>query len=98
MVQSDQEKETNWSEEELGKVELGDRRLNIRLVEIADKLSSQPREPINQACDDWADTKAAYRLVDNEKVSPEKILEPHQKQTQKRMSNYPVVLGQNIAK
>jgi hypothetical protein len=74
-------------------VQLGDRRLNHRLVEIAEKLSVQPTAPINQACDDWADTKAAYRLFDNEKVTPEKILSPHQRRTGERMAGYPVVLA-----
>lgn len=74
-------------------MQTGDKRLDNRLVEIADKLSAQPTAPINQACDDWADTKAAYRLFDNDKVTPEKILGPHQTRTSERMADYPVILA-----
>jgi hypothetical protein len=56
-------------------------------------LEQQPSEPITQACEDWADTKAAYRFFDNPKVSPAQILVPHTKRTVKRMKSQPVVLA-----
>lgn len=84
---------TDWCEEELAEVHLGDKRLDVRLVDIAAKLAAQPLAPINQACDDWADTKASYRLFQNEKVTPEKILTPHQQRTRERMASYPLVLA-----
>jgi Transposase Tn5 dimerisation domain/Transposase DNA-binding len=49
--------------------------------------------PINQACEDWADTKAAYRLMDNPKVSPASLLAPHRQRTVERLRAYPVVLA-----
>jgi len=84
---------TNWCEEELAGVNLGDKRLNVRLVDTAAKLAAQPLAPINQACDDWADTKASYRLFQNQKVGPDKILSPHQQRTRERLQNYPLVLA-----
>lgn len=44
------------------------------------------------ACGGWAETKAAYRFFDNEKVEPEKIDESHLKMTLLRMSQEKVVL------
>ena len=74
-------------------MDLGDERLNRRVVNLAEQLAAQPMMPINQACEDWADTKAAYRLFANEKVSVEKLLAPHQKRTQERMGFYRQVLA-----
>jgi len=84
---------TDWCAEELAGIDLGDQRLNWRLVDTAAKLTAQPLAPINQACDDWADTKASYRLFQNEKVGAAQILAPHQQRTQERMRSYPLVLA-----
>ncbi len=92
-MQEEKEKDTSWCEEELGRVNLGDKRLNTRLVEVAKRLAAQPTASINQACEDWADAKAAYRLFDNIKTQMEKILSPHQERTQDRMRSYSLVLG-----
>ena len=62
----------SWCEEELAGVEFGDARLDTRLIDTAIQLSGQPLSSINQACGDWVDTKAAYRLFDNEKVTLDK--------------------------
>lgn len=84
---------TNWCATELADVNLGDKRLNVRLVDTAAKLAAQPLAPINQACDDWADTKASYRLFRNQKARHDKILLPHQQRTRERMRSYPLVLA-----
>ena len=60
-------------------------RLNDRLVCIADALAAQPMSPISTACGDWSAVKAAYRFFDNEKVSAQKVLEPHFQQPVERM-------------
>lgn len=83
----------DWCAEELAGIELGDKRLNVRVVDTMAKLAAQPQAPINQACEDWADTKASYRLFQNERVTPEGILAPHQRRTQERMRSHPVVLA-----
>ena len=82
-----------WAAEEFAHVELKDGRLNWRCQELASVLAQQPDVPINQACEDWADTKAAYRFFDNKKVTPEGILAPHQQRTVARMSQHPLVLA-----
>lgn len=82
-----------WATEEFAHVELKDGRLNRRCQELANALTQQPDVPINQACEDWADTKAAYRFFDNKKVTPERILAPHQQRTVARMGQHRVVLA-----
>jgi len=83
----------SWVTEEFSKLRLKDRRLNQRCQKIAGALEQQPTEPINQACEDWTDTKAAYRFFDNPKVSPSEILAPHYHRTVKRMKSHPLVLA-----
>ena len=85
--------EYQWCLDEFADVELKDARLNRRCGELAVQLAMQPSEPINHACEDWADTKAAYRFFDNEKVTPEELLKPHQQRTVSRMAEHPVVLA-----
>ena len=76
---------TSWSRQEFAGLDLGDTRLNDRLVSIADALAAQPMSPISTACEDWSAVKATYRFFDNENVSSQKILEPHWQRTVERM-------------
>lgn len=75
-----------WTAYELSEIALGDQRLNWRLLDSAAKLAAKPSVSINQACDDWADTKATYRLFANPKTTMEQILAPHQQRTKERMA------------
>ena len=72
---------------------LGDKRLDWRLLDTGAKLAAKPGASINQACDDWADTKASYRLFDNAKTTAAKILSPHQARTGERAGGYERVLA-----
>jgi hypothetical protein len=52
-----------WAAEQFGTVELGDRRLNKRVVTVAAAMAADPSGSIpkqNEAC--WARTKGAYRF------------------------------------
>jgi hypothetical protein len=82
-----------WAAEEFAQVELKDARLNRRCQKLAVALGQQPGAPINQACEDWADTKAAYRFFDNEKATPKAIGQPHQQRTVARMGQQKRVLA-----
>jgi hypothetical protein len=83
-----------WAAAEFADIELNDARLNRRCQELAVALGQQPTAPINQACEDWADTKAAYRFFGNtKKVIPASICAPHQQRTVERMSNHELVLA-----
>lgn len=78
----------DWIAHELSEVSLGDKRLDWRVRDSGQKLAARPSVSINQACDDWADTKATYRLFANEKTTAAKILSPHQARTKERMAGY----------
>lgn len=82
----------SWALEEMQEVNLGDKRLETRAITLLDNLGSKPLETIPVACQGWAETKAAYRFFDNDKVTADKILLPHLQATLKRMQSYPVVL------
>ncbi len=83
----------NWERLEFNSIDLGDKRLNERFSSTFEKLAQQPMSPINQACQSWSDTKAAYRLFDNEKVTVDKILLPHQPCTLERIKEKSIVLA-----
>jgi hypothetical protein len=85
--------ESTWSAEEFDGIGFGDKRLDRRFMRVAMEFSAQPQVPINQACEDWADTKATYGLFHNAKVTPELILAPHQQRTQERMQSHVLVLA-----
>lgn len=67
--------------------------MNQRCQKLANILEQQPTLPLNQACDDWADAKAAYRFMANPKVSPARLLAPHCQRTVARLQAHPVVLA-----
>lgn len=85
--------DNQWAAKEFAHVELKDGRLNWRCQVLASALAQQPDLPINQVCEDWADTKAACRFFANKKVTPERILAPHRQRTVSRMSQHPLVLA-----
>jgi hypothetical protein len=82
-----------WALEEFAHIELNDARLNRRCQELAVALGQQPQAPINQACEDWADTKAAYRFFDNPNATPGRVHAPHQDRTVERLSRHRRVLA-----
>lgn len=86
------ESPAEWIAYELQEVSLGDKRLDWRLLDSAVKLAAAPSASIPQACDDWADTKATYRLFANQKTTAEKIRLPHQMRTKSRLSGQKTVL------
>ena len=82
-----------WAAEEMGQTDLGDKRLNDRLVSLCDRFSESPESPINQACKDWAETKAAYRFFQNQDVEAADIIETHRKKTAERAKPYKTILA-----
>jgi Transposase DNA-binding/Transposase Tn5 dimerisation domain len=72
---------------------LGDARLERRLQRVAEELAGRPEYPINQASEDAAATKAAYRLFNNDRVTAERIFGAHRERVFQRMRNEPVVLA-----
>jgi len=82
----------DWAEQELGGARLGDERLERRLVDLGRCFYANPQANLPQACGTRAQTKAAYRLLENRKVTREEILSSHRRATVERMREEPVVL------
>jgi beta-glucosidase-like glycosyl hydrolase len=92
-VEEVQALDEGWVEREFKTVDFGDERMNKRLKVIATAQGAQPSASLNQASGDWAATKAAYRFFENERVTAEELLAPHQWETQKRMATQALVLA-----
>lgn len=90
---SKEDKSCGWASSEFAEVELGDQRLRKRLIQVADSLAHSPESPINQACNGWAETKAAYRFFQNEDVNEKDILASHVGQTRERSKKHNVILA-----
>jgi hypothetical protein len=78
--------EVDWVAQELRGADLGDERLDRRLVKTVEHFAQSPIAPINEACGTWASTQASYRLFNNAKASPRAILSPHIQATARRMA------------
>src|SRR5262249_12795194 len=59
---------------------------------LLERFFANPQASINAACQGWAETHAAYQFFDNDKVQPQRILQPHQQATRRRIGQHPVVL------
>lgn len=82
----------SWVSEEMKNIDLEDKRLNDRLTVLLDQLSGHPTASIPAACGGYAETMAAYRFFNNEKVGFENVLQPHIEATGKRMADQPLVI------
>ena len=71
---------------EFASLELGDKRLDKRLPELAELFEKKPGGTICLACGDWATSKAAYRLFDSDRFDEQDILKPHTQETIKRVN------------
>ena len=79
----------NFIHNEFAKVELGDQRLNKRLVSVAESLNDSPASSIPTMTNgEMAQLKGLYRFFQNDKVSEEKILQNHYANTVERMDAY----------
>jgi transposase-like protein/transposase Tn5 family protein len=77
-----------WFNQELADCKLTDARLHKRLHTVLAQIGNNPGQSIPLACQDWANTKAAYRFFANDRVSEADILSGHFRATQARMSAY----------
>jgi hypothetical protein len=81
-----------WAQAEAEDVDLGDERLNERLVEVLSQLGQHPTMSIPAACGGYAETAAAYRFFDNSKATFPAVLAGHVCATRRRMAGEPVVV------
>jgi hypothetical protein len=81
-----------WAKEEMATADLGDERLDARVVTLLSALGNRPNVSIPAACRGRAEMQAAYRFFDNDKVTFAKVLEPHLLRTRERVGEQSVVL------
>lgn len=82
-----------WAAERYETAVLPDARLKKRLVKIVQTLAGKPTDSINQACEDWACAKGAYRFVENERVTTESLQKPIAQATARDCAGHDMVLA-----
>jgi hypothetical protein len=75
-----------WIETELAGCALGDKRLCDRLRRLLHQLEGAMGAPLPLACQDWANTKAAYRFFSSERFGEDAILAGHFRATASRFA------------
>lgn len=78
--------EPSWLDEELSSCKFPDERIKRRFFTLAKQLWKRIGKPIPLACEDWANTKAAYRFFSNGRMTEKEILQGHFQSTKKRFS------------
>jgi hypothetical protein len=81
-----------WTDQELGSIDLGDRRLNQRAAQLVYALAERPEASIPQACSGWDEVKAAYRFLANPRVSATALRDAHHTSTLGRVREEETVL------
>src|SRR6478672_4808375 len=76
----------SWIDQELAGCQFKDMRLGKRFRKLLEQLSEGTGESIPFACQDWANTKAAYRFLSNERVKEDTILAGHFHSTRGRFA------------
>jgi len=76
-----------------GGADLPDERLRQRLVLLAAALAAKPTCSIPQACSDPAATKAAYRLLENKRVSHLPLVAAAAQATAKACAGFTIILA-----
>lgn len=79
----------HWTEREIDKTAFKDARLGQRFGELLKQIGDGMGGSIPFACQDWANTKAAYRFFANERVEEADILSGHFAATRARYDDSP---------
>ncbi|MFN8721119.1 MAG: transposase DNA-binding-containing protein [Rhodospirillales bacterium] len=79
----------SWIDAEVEGCGLGDARLRGRLRQLLGQMGGALGKPIPFACQDWANTKAAYRFFSNDRIGEDQILAGHFMSTGKRVAATP---------
>lgn len=75
---------SEFAEQEFGGAGLGDSRLDLRLVRMADAAQANPQASFPRMMKNDAELEATYRFLNNPRLTPEQILGPHVRQTAAR--------------
>jgi transposase-like protein len=83
---------TLWALEEMQSADFSDQRLDKRVAQILSDLGQRPIASIPAACGGHKEMTAAYRFFNNDRVTPQGVLQPHYEQTRQRMAENPIAL------
>lgn len=86
MISKEERRDDGWIGREIAACEFADARLGKRFRSLLERIGDAVGESIPMACQDWADTKAAYRFFSNERVEEGDILEGHFQATHDRFA------------
>lgn len=75
---------TQFSKEEFGHADLGDKRLDRRLAAIASAALHNPRQGFPRMMKTDAELEGTYRFFNNPRIRPEQILQSHYERTAER--------------
>ena len=75
-----------WSDRECAECHFKDVRLQKRFGILLKQMAGGIGESIPFVCQDWTNTKAAYRFLSNKRVSEEEILRGHFQSTRERLA------------
>jgi Transposase DNA-binding/Transposase Tn5 dimerisation domain len=82
-----------WVLNELEGINIGDSRLNKRIMDLLEKASKQPQASINKMFHTRKEVQACYRFFSNDLVDETKIITPHINSTFNRSNQHPVLLS-----
>ena len=75
---------SQWAQLEFGDAPLHDARYSKRLVNIGDRLATQPGGTLPQAFAEWAELKGAYRFFADARNGFEQIQNPHRQRVRQQ--------------
>ena len=84
MAEKRQVEDRAWFEREIEASKFRDVRLRKRFGMLLERLWKGMGRTIPLACQDWANTKAAYRFLDNDRVNEQDIMSGHFQATAQR--------------
>lgn len=94
LIQGPVQQGADWAENEFGTADLGDPRLNRRLVDLGRDIGARPHAKLTETCGgSMAKYRGACRFFNNSSVTLNKILQPHQEATLRRCRNETIVLA-----
>lgn len=81
-----------FATEQFGRADLGDARLNRRLISVAEQLAAHSRETFPKRFHGPSDLEAFYRLMKNKRVTHKKLIALHAAVTLEKMRSIPGVV------
>src|SRR5690349_349878 len=85
----------DWAQEEFKNLGVNDGRILNRVAKTVSTLSMSSEKSITQSSGDWSEAKAIYRLINNAKLTSDKILQAHKRSTIRRIDDKTILAVQD---